>query len=398
MEMSELTINKILNLKIKTITPISIGTDKGDVMSPYADFVFSQDGKMLHYLDLQKVENVVDQQQKIDEYVDGIKSGMDNNRSDFNLLRFLTGSLKLDLDEITKNEVQQHGLKPGDKRNINPTIKNAGLPYLPGSTLKGALRTAMLYNWLVYTDEGEKPLLENAGLLNRISKMEPFKKREINAIIEQLFNEDRLLGNLKSPFGPDARFLRVCDSVPLKKSALSVYALRRIRLKPGTGKSAIPQVLEAIPPGHILNTSLNIDPWLKEKANNTTLAYLVDGNFTEMFKHLSTFSTDCIANELYELRDATTRDFEKEVDSLISFYEKLQKRANEGAIFLRLGFGKTVNDNSLTLALANGLKDQTAFNTFRSTVHKLKRDSDLFPITRSITPDGLPMGWVEVTV
>ena len=82
----------------------------------------------------------------------------------------------------------------------------------------------------------------------------------------------------------------------------------------------------------------------------------------------------------------------------MDFYEKLQKRAEDGAVFLRLGFGKTANDNSLTLALANGLQDQTAFNQFRAHFHKLKRENDLFPITRTVTPEGEPMGWVEVTL
>ena len=400
--MSEPKIYNDLSLSLRTLTPLSIGSDKGEVLSPYADFIFSDDGKKLRYLNLSKIEEAVSQQQKMDEYVRGIQSGMDNNRSDFNLYRFVTGSLKLELDDVTRRAVPQHGLRPGDRRNVVPTVKNAHQPYLPGSSLKGALRTALLYDWLVNTKVGEIALNEAVALLEKMAKMEDFKKREKEALAEQVFTEESLMGwptdEKKSPWGPDARFLHVSDSKPLSPDALAVYALRRIRLKPGLGKSAIPQVLEAIPPGQYLRCSLSIDPWLREKAENKPLDYLVDGDFKAIFANLGAFSRDCIANELYELRDATTRDFEKEVDGLVDFYEKLQRRAEAGAVFLRLGFGKTANDNSLTLALANGLQDQTAFHQFRAHFHKLKRENDLFPITRTVTPEGEPMGWVEVSM
>ena len=38
---------KIIKLSIRTLTPVSIGGDKGEQLSPYADYVFSRDGKML---------------------------------------------------------------------------------------------------------------------------------------------------------------------------------------------------------------------------------------------------------------------------------------------------------------------------------------------------------------
>jgi len=386
----------VINLKLRTISPISIGSDKGDVLSPYADFVFSDDGKMLHYLNLEKIEEAVGKQKKLEEYIQGIRGGMDNNRSNFNLFRFLTNTLDLDLDEITRRRVPQHGLRPGDRRNINPTVKNAGSPYLPGSSVKGALRTAMLYDWLVNTKAGEKELAENVAILNKIANTDPNKRREIDKFKEDVFNEVPLLGSLKSPFGPDARFLRVSDSKPLSFDKLTIYALSRIRLVQGLGKSVIPQVLEAIPPNQDLYCSISIDPWIRDMAKNEVLDYLADGDFNQIFQIISSFSRDCVINELFELSNANSRDFEKEIDALMLFYENLQNRINDGAVFLRLGFGKTVNDNSLTLALANGMEDQTSFNRFREYFHKLKRETDLFPITRTVTPEGLPMGWVEV--
>jgi len=45
-----------LRLSMRTITPVCIGSDKGDQLSPYADYIFSEDGKQLHYLNLRAIE------------------------------------------------------------------------------------------------------------------------------------------------------------------------------------------------------------------------------------------------------------------------------------------------------------------------------------------------------
>ncbi|NUM80788.1 hypothetical protein HUU42_08285, partial [bacterium] len=88
---------------------------------------------------------------------------------------------------------------------------------------------------------------------------------------------------------------------------------------------------------------------------------------------------------------------EAEIQKLLVIYENMAMRAEAGAIFLRLGFGKTVNDNSLLLTLLYGLQDDgAAWRQYRKAFFKVRRDNAFFPVTRTLTPDGMPMGWVEV--
>jgi CRISPR-associated protein Csm5 len=373
----------LLQLNIRTLTPLHIGDDKGKTLSPYADYVFSPDGRYLHYLNLKKIEQAVMRAGALEEYV-GLIQSMDNNRSDLDLRRFLTERLKCPLDEVTAIRVPCKGLKADRKIPIIPIVKNAGNPYLPGSSLKGALRTAILYDWLVCTKAGEP---EIKAFYQELSTSKPSKKDVINA--------ERLFGRLNDKERPPyTQFIRVRDSEPLPTEDLCVYSLRRIRIVPGGKKTKggdIPQVVEAIRPGVNLRTEISILP----KFDNTVLNYWKTGKFEEIFPNIAGFSLDCIKNEIAELQDAYEKQDSKEVEALLEFYEDLKAQAEKGAVLLRLGFGKTINDNSLLLAFLNGL-DEKAWKKAQKVVSSNKA-GEFYPVTRAITPEGRPMGWVEIT-
>lgn len=429
------------NLRLTTITPVAIGSDKGEQLSPDLDFVFSDDGKNLHYLNLDKVEEAVLENDLIDEYVRQT-STLNNNRSTFNLKNFLSTRFGGNIAPFVAATIRQHGLQrqtdasSDSKIRISTAVKNVDQPYLPGSSLKGALRTAMLYDWLVNTKAGYPTLeqnVRNIGELNDINqqlyKLRLSRDRSVWGTIKDLerktrditrliFNEEELFGPLQKRLpngkpdpkypGSDARHIRVQDSKPLPPEALEVYKLDRIRITPAPTLSrkgsAIPQVLEAIKPRQNLETTVSIlkdTDKAKTFYNTRVLDYWQSSSFKETFGLLNSFSKACIDNEIIELRDAldssdTSLPFESQMQDLLEFYEDLKTRAENGAVFLRLGFGKTVNDNSLLLTLLYGLEDQTAWRQFRSSFFKVRRDNAFFPVTRTLTPDGKPMGWVEV--
>lgn len=416
-------------LKLTTVTPVAVGGSKGDLLSPYADFVFSDDGKRLQYLNFDRLSEAFDEEM-LSEYVRQISSNMDNNRSNFDLKSFLQNRFGKDLSRFfqkNKASIHHEGLAP--KQHITPMVKNGGQPYLPGSSLKGMLRTAMLYDWLVNTKLGEPELKRNVFLIGRLDELnrELYDlrmgrgdrnrlrelERETSKLQNDIFDESKLFGPLqkrtpdgkldKEYPGPEARLLRVTDTCTLPHDALAVYALRRIRLTPapkltGGRSAAIPQVMEAIAPGQTLSFEVSVVP----KIQNEVLKYWQKSSTTDVLTLLGSFGKACIENELYELRDALDTStvklpFEEDMEGLIEFYEGLLARAEQGEVFLRLGFGKTVNDNSLILALLYGLDNQTAWQQFRRAFHRVNRSSAVFPVTRTITSGGRPMGWVKIT-
>lgn len=424
------------NITLRTITPLAIGADKGAQLSPDLDFVFSDDGKELLYLDLDKVEEAVLENDLLDEFIRQT-STLDNNRTTFHLKSFLSQRFGGNIEPFVAVRVRQYGLQAKSdetlesKIRISSAVKNAGQPYLPGSSLKGALRTAMLYDWLVNTAKGEPVLKRYAQKIDELfethmqlvdlrlnrspSNFGKLKdaERQFNLIAKSIFDEADLFGPLKKIYpdtkkedkrypGTDARRIRVADTQALAPDALEVYKLQRIRITPAPSLSrkgaAIPQVLEAIKAGQDLYTTVSIWP---EFYSSDVLKYWKQGDFQEAFGVLSSFSKACIENELYELRDALdsaekTLPFESEIEKLIEFYEGLQARAEAGAVFLRLGFGKTINDNSLMLSLLYGLEDQSTWRKYRRSFFKVRHENAFFPVTRTLTPSGKPMGWVEV--
>lgn len=400
---------KTIKLALQTVTPVSVGGDKGEQLSPYADYITSADGSLLYYLDLPKLERAVLKARALDEYIKAIRTTINNNRSEFDLEAFIGGTLKRDVQDFIARRVPQRGIRPGQRVSIVPIVKNAGSPYLPGSSLKGALRTAALYDWLVHSEDGQPHLQAAADTLGHLRRLRgqwlDLKKnrggfkaiREVEAEIKKhdraLFDERDLFGGLNAA---EARFLVVRDTQPLAHDALEVQALRRIRLVPGKGKSVIPQVMEAVPAGTALDTELTLLPAFRKKA----LAYWNTADFAGIFQHLQTFSLACIENEIGDLTHALAEpaenDFAPDLKRLLDFYQSLKTRAEAGEIFLRLGFGKTVHDNSLMLALLNGLERKTAWHDMRAVFHKIRRESAFYPVTRLVTADGLPMGWVAV--
>jgi CRISPR-associated protein Csm5 len=413
------SINTQHRFRLRTLTPVSIGADEADALSPYADYVLSPDGKQIYYLDQRKVEKAVLAAGLLDEYVTSIANRMDNNRSDFDLDQFLRNRLKLDPKTVARTIAPNHGLSRNNRLNINAIVKDAARPYLPGSSLKGAFRTAMLYDWLAQTKAGEPelkkyvaalPELERAGAeVSRLKKI--FKqqrlfrefdaaKRTLAEAEKKFFKEENLFGKLND--GPLARFIRVTDSTFASESKLGVYATRRIRLQPNPkvqGRERdIPTPREAIAAGAVLEFGVSVPT---QGLADHPLAYWAEKSTAEVLTLLSQFSKACIDNELYEIRQADNRNFQKDIDALEDFYADLQNRAAQGEVFLRLGFGKTVFDNSLALTFLNGIADgkdaEDAFMDYRRGmlgVHPSKRN---YPVTRTVTGEGEPLGWVEIT-
>lgn len=399
-------------IQLKTITPVSVGNDKGAQLSAYTDYVFSNDGNSLIYLDVDKLVIAVRLHSAMDDFIKGIRSSMNNNRSEFDLGVFIENRLNDTVESFMKREVLQKGLRPGQRVPITQIVKNGNDPYLPGSSIKGALRTPLLYHWLLSQD-GNPFLQSYADSVSKFRQLRDtwmkMKKgggkvdfREVKSLEAEIkkqnraiFNEDDLFGTLRD--GPEARHLRVRDSSCLTAdNDLEIQALKRIRLVAGLGKSTIPQIMEAIPAGKTLISEISIVPDFRRDG----LRFMNSASYDGFFSIINTFSMACIENEVLELGQALSAnekpDHFKEIEKLLSFYLSLKEKIENGAVFLRLGFGKTVNDNSLLLAFLNGLRRKAAWHDLRAAFHKMFRETGMYPVTRLITPGAEPMGWVEI--
>lgn len=378
------SINRTFQLKLTTVTPVSIGGDQGKLLSPYADYVLSDDETKVHYLRKELIEKVVLKKEKLDDYIRFIQLGMDNNRSDFNLKNFILNVLELSLDEVTSYKLPNWGLYAEDRKQIQTVVKSAGVPFIPGSSIKGALRTAMLYDWLANTSEGET---ERTKYFQEIERW----RNRPKADDRNLFVEEELFGKLNDKRGQDSRRIKISDTNCIK-DGLIVVAAKRIRLKPEGKQSKsgdIPTPREAVFSEQSMDFKLSIEPTL----TNPVLDYWEKEDIENILNVLNAFTIAAIDNEIYELEHADDNKFKQEINSMLEFYYDLKQRTDNGEIFLRIGFGKTQYDNSLALTL---IHDEEPFLTFRKWLWKVSPKKEIHPVTRTVTPGGKPLGWVKL--
>jgi CRISPR type III-A-associated RAMP protein Csm5 len=425
MHNEKMNLNTEHKIKLTTLTPLSILADSGRDLSPYADYIVSEEGDSLYYVNHRQVENVLAQKpQLIDEYVAGIKDSMDNNRSNFNLSHFLTNKLGLDIEDF--DSVPAQGKWRGKKRNIQAVVKDAGRLYLPGSSLKGAMRTAMLYCWLAYDESGEVEIQKivkaiaaiapKCERLNVLKKKKNFQltdserrdkkelERERTKAIADIFNEEVLFGKLnprrdEPQIAPLSQHIVCRDSKSVGNKYLIATQAERIRRLPenkefSKGKgSVIPMPREAVAANAPFETSFTIRNGVIP--DDSPIAYL-NGDTEGIIKTLNDFALDFVNFEIERLEEG---DGNADLQYLTDFYYNLQERIANGETFLRIGSGKTFYDNSLVLTLLMH-PDETIKTESAKQLRTIFRNDikSLHPVTRTIAADGYPFGWVKVDV
>ena len=430
------------NIQVETISPVSIGN--GEILSPYSDFVFDKDAARIHILDkelltLQTVEkDKTEGTSLMQEYIDGIYDSFDNNRATFNLSSFIEKESKLNTaaESLASYSIPYNGLHPKDRREIKCTTKDGQRPYIPGSTIKGAIKGAMLYDWF-YNEEKEtfnKLMLQTVATykkcqreidginqiarkdyVNRDDKMEIRRlKREMankgGRALAKKFNDtiNSLLTKNHFLFSKEFAHLRPTDSSLLTEKDLLFQSVYRMHYVKGT--VTIPANLEAIQPRKIMNFKLSI----QRDFQHLSLQYLNrDQPIENIMDALNKFHKHNVDLELTLLENNPWYDrarpgertvFLKYRDFLESLYDKMEKVLPNEA-YLCLGFGKSFFYNSIGMLVYDwdssnaGLSEEERSSFMQyCQLFFLGRDGQKnFPLTRTVTNDGKAMGWVKFT-
>ena len=336
-------------IKLTTLTPVCIGD--GKTINPVTDYIYDRNRNQIHYLNKEKIaERLAGDDEMMDRYMSGIISNMNNNRTEFDLKNFLEKVLKLSLQDYALYSVEGKNTK-----ELNTIIKNPDRnPYIPGSTLKGAIKTAFLYDWLLdKNNEWCKKYLQNMN----------------NEKIEEALKEE-----LEAEF--DSYQLGVHDS--------SMFDFEK--------KCKI-----------IENKRLSIKTYSWEDICRVVNRYTQHQNIREIE----------LLEDISENGNIKYKD-ERIKDSLIKFYEEMDAEIedNPNCIFMRIGSGKGYFYNSVAQALylADSSSDKGDFlkllkksgygKIYDRKIKRMKEydlNPDEFPITRFIElSDNQPLGWVKL--
>ena len=352
-------------LEITTITPVTIGS--GSELSPYADYVI--DRNRVYYIDSKRLQQkLAHNDHLLESYITGISSKMDNNRSEFDLKRFLLNAVKVNIENVSLFHCPIISRKPESKLPIKSMLKTPfHEPYFPGSSLKGALKTVLMYGWLNSKKASE--WIENFLIkCNEPDRRE--SEKGINKLLDDLENKFEY-----SESHPKV-IQQVTDSCPIGKELVTVVDCTR----------SMPIRIECIQTGVCSTFELS----------------LCDKTWNEFAKSINRYSNNvlCREGEIIEDDDKLSEYY----NQLVEIQEQIEE-ADEGVAYLRLGFGKGFYFNSLAELMYEYVKeDESKFKIYENYLKRLYPPKpgktfhlDNFPKTRLfIDKTYEPLGWIKI--
>ena len=366
-------------IKIETLTSVHIGS--GETLQPGSDFVKGKlEGEpVLGVVDDRKVLSLIGEQ-NVDKWVQAIerKEGTDVIVKQF--------AAKATFESYSKRVVTDWAAI-----NSNETLKEQlhngmGIPYIPGSSIKGAIRTALLASFV-------------SGVNNKESKIENRGRVSAKAIESELFGKD--------PYNDLFRFLQVGDAYFDKYMDITA-AIRMVNVNEReSGKyydKSKQQVIEVIPDGEESSFQMKINTSLYQKAST-----VMDGMPTmpkemmsvgALFALINAYTLKLLEDEVIYWKDRENNDS----DGCVSEYLErvgemicaIKGCTSQKECVLRIGHAS--GWRFMTGAWAEGLTNfkDVVVPKARPGAHRYTQFD--FPKTRRVNDECALLGFVKLTV
>jgi len=349
-------------LHIKTLSPLHVGAGGSDLQRRTPDFL-PVSGQLI-VIDPNKLADVLGPHQ-IERLVAGVSLA--------ELLKGLRDDQKAALAAYT---LQDSG---DDVKTIRPHIKLPGArPYLPGSSLKGALRTALA--WAMLSDDVVRVTSRNLG---------PNRQKADNWLDRALFGEE--------PNYDLLRALQVGDSEGaawqggLHLAQVAVYSLQAQKALAPKG----PRYrfhLETIPENVEFIAQARRDNYILEPDQASQLRFDKVEYLLRLPHHVNRLAAKLIEQE---------RDFYRRYGPLplVDFYDQLEEQLNQldqdRACLAQVAWGTGWTSKTVGTVL-----DEALLKEIR-TRYRLGRRNTVFPKTRRLVEHRsepiMPLGWLQVT-
>lgn len=218
--------NTVINFKITTLSPVCILDEDGKKLSPYIDIIKDKDS--IIELDKEKIINsIINDNRSFNRYLNILKNKSPNSIDKFTMQKLIEDK-GLKIENITYRKIQCKS-SINNLIEVHSCMKSNGKAYIPGSSLKGAIRTAILFN-----SSNEKQILE------RIDYLEDLKpKIKCSTIKKSYVGEDVFRSKPNDIQSDKFKYLIVRDSERVK-SNLVIYEARSINIFKNKNKSEIP--------------------------------------------------------------------------------------------------------------------------------------------------------------
>ncbi len=374
-------------LKITTLSPLHIGN--GEQLSPVGEFFTTQEN--VYFLDNDKLISTVKNLGKLDEYIQIIlKEGIG--------LDFYKTLKEWDIDpkEFSKREINlnQTGLLSTHNNILHQCIKTNQQAYIPGSSLKGLFRTAMICHFF----------LKNTYELKKIEQKIREKLYDRKKELSKLWNR------IESQYFPDFIFhaLRLMDSSTLDDKHLVIEQMSRVPFYESDGEG-VDWLTESIQPKQVLESALTIlpkmekeriDAFFNHKKNRdlnqddfqiSNWVYLKKKGISKIISIVNSFSSLLIDFEIGLLQKTEqNKNLARQLIQQLNEYKQLITESENKYAIARIGKGKTLFFQSILPILSEDIKE-AIINFYR------KEHQSGFPRTRVLSVKDKEMaGWIKI--
>lgn len=379
---------KKFKLKITVQTPLHIGTGR-TLLNSYDHSVYNSKTWRINediLLSEQKVENAAAAEmlarQKPADLLDPKKG--DYTRSDLFLYTLA-------------------GIPISSDQSIREQVKNSGnLPYIPGSSLKGALRTAL--GWHAWQEKKYSPDIEKTKDWQGRFKRKEFAGQEFE---KDIFGKKPGGGEGSDPNYDLMRALQVGDSSAAPKSALTLInaaVMRRTDREPDKISS-----LEAIAHDAEFTLDLKIDThlfsdWAKKRGFQLANADPNAENWLTGFVNICRNYASARIQEELDYYNTCRHSRANTAKRLYERFKELNETLAENKFRLQLGWGTGWDSKTF----GGNLRSSDSFMSTILKEYRLSRNHpettpDEYPMTRRLVCTEQkkltdPLGWVLVEV
>ena len=366
-----------MKYQLKTITPVHIGT--GETLSQIDGFY---DNGRWHRIDIDAVLAAIPE-------------------SELNRLTIALGQRNFQWKGYlaTNQSSARYTLPcPEDPQEteIREAIKHlSSRPIIPGSSIKGAIRTVLL--WDLIGDSSQEPFKYSVNYLQEQLRRKPNRSWAGQGI------ERHVLG--KDPNHDLMRVVQVSDTTPIPIEALEMGVAWTVTLNRNDrlvqkreGNSEYKIFVEQIRAEQTFDFSIKIDKSLFDQREKRELRYSDQQEqvVCEELAEVCKFVAKELANAEADFFD------EYYLDEIVDFYDVLVRRIEnlpDGAFVLPIGWGTGYRAKTVTELLTGD--DDDLMGDLRRHYRLGRRHHPKFPKTRRVLYDRQrpksPLGWVQIT-
>lgn len=354
------------NLNINTLSPLHIGS--GEYLSSTGEYLTTTDN--VFFLDNDMLIEEIDREGYLQDFTAKILDsgvafhfekvlkewGIEYNKHIRRQLKLNKTSLKIDAN----NTLYQF-------------VKTNNQAYIPGSSFKGMLRTAVLY----------KILIDNPKMVQRIEK-------ELEDILDEgkgLKAINNFWVDEEKKILPEKVFnaLRSYDSDTLSDDDLVIEQVNRTHFF-GKDADGLDWLAECIKP----DTKIPLDLIINFNFDNSGFSYLKDDKIEDIFELINLYSTKNIEFEIKLLKKVESNKSIRDIliKQLDGYKDQIDISEKKYAI-ARLGKGKTLFFQTILMLLKDDLRDKI--------LALIKKEEGVFAKSRVLALAGTQMlGWIKV--